>query len=223
MELFVGVQNGFAGQSTHSHRLIIAPTSAMARLLIIAVLAATTHAFKTPKSRALKVRGGIDIQKLGTALIGLEARRGDGARQVARRFFARGASRRWRATSSAARCAVIRWTSSYLRHYPRGIPFFAALLCIARSVFATAYGFKRRGDAVDRLPDPIIAPIARDSARATMQALPSASMSMTLNKFRALAHCITSDLFGGPGPRPAARAGTREPPGSGPLANTSLC
>ena len=43
----------------------------MARLLI-AVLAATTHAFKTPKSRALKVRGGIDIQKLGTALIGLE-------------------------------------------------------------------------------------------------------------------------------------------------------
>ena len=47
----------------HSHRLIIAPTSAMSRLLI-AVLAATTHAFKTPKSRALKVRGGIDIQKL---------------------------------------------------------------------------------------------------------------------------------------------------------------
>ena len=71
MELFVGVQNGFAGQVQHSHRLIIAPTSAMARLLI-AVLAATTHAFKTPKSRALKVRGGIDIQKLGTALIGLE-------------------------------------------------------------------------------------------------------------------------------------------------------
>ena len=40
--------------------------------LLIAVLAATTHAFNTPKSRALKVRGGIDIQKLGTALIGLE-------------------------------------------------------------------------------------------------------------------------------------------------------
>jgi hypothetical protein len=40
--------------------------------LLIPVLAATTHAFKTPKSRALKVRGGIDIQKLGTALIGLE-------------------------------------------------------------------------------------------------------------------------------------------------------
>ena len=43
----------------------------MARLLI-AILVATTHALKTPKSRALKVRGGIDIQKLGTALIGLE-------------------------------------------------------------------------------------------------------------------------------------------------------
>ena len=40
--------------------------------LLVTVLAATTHALKTPKSRALKVRGGIDIQKLGTALIGLE-------------------------------------------------------------------------------------------------------------------------------------------------------
>ena len=56
-------KTGLLAKSTHSHRLIIAPTSAMARLLI-AVLAATTHAFKTPKSRALKVRGGIDIQKL---------------------------------------------------------------------------------------------------------------------------------------------------------------
>ena len=44
----------------------------MARLLI-AILVATTHALKTPKSRALKVRGGIDIQKVGTALIGLDA------------------------------------------------------------------------------------------------------------------------------------------------------
>ena len=69
MELFVGVQNGFAGQSTHSHRLIIAPTSAMARLLIVVLAATTVSDFKTPKSRALKVRGGIDIQKVGTALI----------------------------------------------------------------------------------------------------------------------------------------------------------
>ena len=69
MELFVGVQNGFAGQSTHSHRLIIAPTSAMARLLIAVLAATTVSDFKTPKSRALKVRGGIDIQKVGTALI----------------------------------------------------------------------------------------------------------------------------------------------------------
>ena len=72
MELFVGVQNGFAGQANHSHRLIIAPTIAMTRLLIAILAATTTSAFKTPKSRALKVRGGIDIQKLGTALIGLE-------------------------------------------------------------------------------------------------------------------------------------------------------
>ena len=72
MELFVGVQNGFAGQASHSHRLIIAPTSAMTRFLIAILAATTTSAFKTPKSRALKVRGGIDIQKLGTALIGLE-------------------------------------------------------------------------------------------------------------------------------------------------------
>ena len=93
MELFVGVQTGLLAKYSHSHRLTIAPTSAMSRLLI-PVLAATTHAFKTPKSRALKVRGGIDIQKLGTALIGLEgivacvvaifcsgARRDDGMRQ----------------------------------------------------------------------------------------------------------------------------------------------
>ena len=71
MELFVGVQNGFAGQVQHSHRLIIAPTSAMARLLIAVLAVTTTSAFKTPK-RALKVRGGVDIQKVGTALIGLE-------------------------------------------------------------------------------------------------------------------------------------------------------
>ena len=55
----------------HSHRLIIAPTSAMARLLIAVLAVTTTSAFKTPK-RALKVRGGVDIQKVGTALIGLE-------------------------------------------------------------------------------------------------------------------------------------------------------
>ena len=64
-------KTGLLAKYSHSHRLTIAPTSAMSRLLI-PVLAATTHAFKTPKSRALKVRGGIDIQKLGTALIGLE-------------------------------------------------------------------------------------------------------------------------------------------------------
>jgi hypothetical protein len=40
--------------------------------LLIAVLVATTHALKVPKLRALKARGGIDIQKVGTALIGLE-------------------------------------------------------------------------------------------------------------------------------------------------------
>ena len=72
MELLVGVQNGFAGQANHSHRLIIAPSIAMTRLLIAILAATTTSAFKTPKSRALKVRSGIDIQKLGTALIGLE-------------------------------------------------------------------------------------------------------------------------------------------------------
>ena len=45
----------------------------MARLLIPVLAAATTtYAFKTPKSRALKARGGIDIQKVGTALIGLD-------------------------------------------------------------------------------------------------------------------------------------------------------
>ena len=43
----------------------------MARPLLT-ILAVTTHALKTPKSRALKARGGIDIQKVGTALIGLE-------------------------------------------------------------------------------------------------------------------------------------------------------
>ena len=39
----------------------------------------------------------------------------------------------------------------------------------------------------------------------------SASMSMTLNKFRALAHCITSDLFGAQGPaqRPGRARGNR--------------
>ena len=65
-------KTGLLAKSTHSHRLIIAPTSAMARLLIAVLAATTVSAFKTPKSRALKVRGGIDIQKLGTALIGLE-------------------------------------------------------------------------------------------------------------------------------------------------------
>ena len=58
----------------HSHRLIIAPTSAMARLLIAVLAVTTTSAFKTPK-RALKVRGGVDIQKVGTALIGLGSHR----------------------------------------------------------------------------------------------------------------------------------------------------
>ena len=43
----------------------------MARLLI-AILAATTASALTTPKRALKVRGGVDIQKLGTALIGLE-------------------------------------------------------------------------------------------------------------------------------------------------------
>ena len=98
MELFVGVQTGLLAKYSHSHRLTIAPTSAMSRLLI-PVLAATTHAFKTPKSRALKVRGGIDIQKLGTALIGLEGMK---SRALSIALQTRGASRRWRATSSAA-------------------------------------------------------------------------------------------------------------------------
>ena len=44
----------------------------MIRLLTAVLAATTTSALKTPKSRALKARGGIDIQKLGTALIGLE-------------------------------------------------------------------------------------------------------------------------------------------------------
>ena len=44
----------------------------MTRFLVAILAATTTSAFKTPKSRALKVRGGIDIQKVGTALIGLE-------------------------------------------------------------------------------------------------------------------------------------------------------
>ena len=50
--------------------------SAMARLLVAILAAATTSvatALKTPqKSRALKVRGGSTVQKVGTALIGLE-------------------------------------------------------------------------------------------------------------------------------------------------------
>ena len=54
-------KTGLLAKSTHSHRLIIAPTSAMARLLIAVLAATTVSAFKTPKSRALKVRGGIDI------------------------------------------------------------------------------------------------------------------------------------------------------------------
>ena len=49
----------------------IAPMSVMTRLLLV-VLATTTSAFKTPKSRALKVRGGSTVMKVGTALIGLE-------------------------------------------------------------------------------------------------------------------------------------------------------
>ena len=79
-------KTGLLAKSTHSHRLIIAPTSAMARLLIAVLAATTVSAFKTPKSRALKVRGGVDIQKVGTALIGLEgispARRGQTCRRA---------------------------------------------------------------------------------------------------------------------------------------------
>ena len=45
----------------------------MTRLLIALLAAAsTTTALKVPKSRALKVRGGSTVQKVGTALIGLE-------------------------------------------------------------------------------------------------------------------------------------------------------
>ena len=44
----------------------------MARLLIAVLAVTTTSAFKTPKSRALKLRGGSTVQKVGTALIGLE-------------------------------------------------------------------------------------------------------------------------------------------------------
>ena len=70
MELLVGVQNGFAGQAQPP--AYNSANNVMARLLIAVLAATTVSAFKTPKSRALKVRGGIDIQKLGTALIGLE-------------------------------------------------------------------------------------------------------------------------------------------------------
>ena len=44
----------------------------MTRLLIAILAVATTHALKTPQSRALKLRGGSTVQKVGTALIGLE-------------------------------------------------------------------------------------------------------------------------------------------------------
>ena len=70
MELFVGVQDGFAGQVDPQPPAYNSANNVMARLLIAVLAATTVSAFKTPKSRALKVRGGIDIQKLGTALIG---------------------------------------------------------------------------------------------------------------------------------------------------------
>ena len=44
----------------------------MTRFLIALLAAASTTALKTPKPRALKVRGGSTVQKVGTALIGLE-------------------------------------------------------------------------------------------------------------------------------------------------------
>ena len=44
----------------------------MARLLIAVLATATTTALKTPKPRVLKLRGGSTVQKVGTALIGLE-------------------------------------------------------------------------------------------------------------------------------------------------------
>ena len=44
----------------------------MARLLIALLATATTTALKAPKSRALQTRGGSTVQKVGTALIGLE-------------------------------------------------------------------------------------------------------------------------------------------------------
>ena len=44
----------------------------MARFLLAVLATATTTALKTPKSRALKARGGSTVQKVGTALIGLE-------------------------------------------------------------------------------------------------------------------------------------------------------
>ena len=58
------------------------PTSAMARLLVAVLAATTASALSTPK-RALKVRGGVDIQKLGTALTGSGA--GSGAAPGAKR------------------------------------------------------------------------------------------------------------------------------------------
>ena len=91
-------KTGLLAKSTHSHRLIIAPTSAMARLLIAVLAATTVSAFKTPKSRALKVRGGIDIQKLGTALIG----RFDFFSVRCCNFSLRCASRRWWVTVERA-------------------------------------------------------------------------------------------------------------------------
>ena len=54
----------------------------MARLLIAVLAVTTTSAFKTPK-RALKVRGGVDIQKVGTALsTALQTRGGSTVQKV---------------------------------------------------------------------------------------------------------------------------------------------
>ena len=143
----------------------------MARLLIAVLAVTTTSAFKTPK-RALKVRGGVDIQKVGTALIGLEGIVGMIAPETACKNYGHTPSpddvqfKRYTSSWLAALAMLLSsdassWTSSFFCFPPRGIPISCQLFAIASRVSAVAFDSGWMPLSVHRLTSSRIAPSKR--------------------------------------------------------------